>query len=179
MFSPQSWLSDGGKEVPMYSGEHVEARLQDAMAADPNTAPAVVLSPEVQALVARREAVAGLRKALEGLVAPVESLIKARCKVSKVEGSELETAQGVYEERVGKIDTVLDGARELARTVDGDGAWLGVVEAMGKEAKAEMRTKKQLLLFSELARKHGQDLAKVHKAMLVEIKELKAQQAES
>lgn len=167
---------EGGKEVPIYTDEYVAARLAAAMEADPNSTPAApeVFSPEVTALMARREAAGALKKVLEGLAGPVESTIKARVKLSKAEESDREAAQRSYDAALEKVNAALATGMELAGAIGIDGPWPQVVADVGKEAKAEMRTKKQLIAFLAITKTQGQELFKLQKAMLVEIKELKA-----
>ena len=171
-------------EVPMHSEEHVEARLVEAIARDAaqlgiTEAPAgpEAISPAVQALMDRREAVGGLRKAIEGLVLPVESSIKARCKLAKAQEATREAAQAGFDVVIKRIDDAMSGALLLAIQIDesanGD-KWQQVVAEVSKEAKAELRTKKQLVAFSDFARKQGQECVKLHKTLLSEIKALKA-----
>jgi len=166
---------DGGKEVPMYSEEYVASRLDQAIAEDPNcVAAAEVLSPEVEAMVARREATAALKKALEGLTVLVENSIKARVRLSKADENNREMVQGDFNRAVEKLDVALEHGEKLAVEIDaGDGPWKQVITGVAQQAKSEMRTKKQLMVFSELVRKHAQELFQLQKAMLADIKEAK------
>ena len=134
-------------EVPMYSEEEVEARLVEAMARDaaqlgiPEAAPEPeVVSPEVQAVMDRREAAGKLKKALEGLALPVESSIKARCKLAKADEAAKEAAQASFDATIAKIDEIMASAGELAAQLDtGEDVakWQQVVSEVSREAKAD------------------------------------------
>merc|ERR1712159_725073 len=80
--------------------------------------PPEVLSPEVEALMVRRDAAGSLKKILESLTAPVESTIKARVKLSKAEESTREAAQCGFEKAIEKLDAALADAAQLAAVVD-------------------------------------------------------------
>ena len=164
----------------MYSDEYVAARLDQAMAEDPNCSNITeVLSPEVEAIVVRREAAAALKKSLESLTGSVEVVIKARVKLSKAEEDSRDTCQRAFNAAAENLDSVLQCALMQANTVDaGDEAWHKVMLNVAQQARSEMRTKKQLMVFSELIRKHAQELFKLQKAMLAEIKQLKSQATE-
>jgi len=172
----------GGKDVPMYSEAEVQARLDAAMAEDPNSNPPApeVLSPAVQEMMARREAAGSLKKALEGLTLPVESSIKARCKLAKAETDSKEAAQAAYDAVMAKVEVALSAAQELAVKVDGEGSeWQDVVKNLRVEATSEMRTKKALMSFTESSKKQAQGIFKLQKAMLADIKSVKAQEKEA
>jgi len=172
-------------EVPMYSEEEVEARLVEAMARDaeqlgiPAAAPEPEpVSPAVQAVMDRREAAGKLKKVFELITIPVESSIKARCKLAKAEEATKEAALANFEATMAKIDDLIGAsASALAAELDAGeegGKWQQVVAEVSREATAEMRTKKQLVAFTELAQRKGKECFKLTKALLAEIKALKA-----
>ena len=127
--------------------------------------------------MARREAAGRLKKALEGLTLPVESSIKARCKLAKAEEATKEAAQAGYDAAMAKVNAALSAATELAVTVDGDASeWQEAVKQLGVEATSEMRTKKALMAFTESSKSKAQGIFKLQKTMLADIKRLKAEE---
>jgi len=163
-----------GPELAAYPAEE-EATNSDAVIPEP------VMSAEVQLMTKRRGAAGDLKKALEQLVVVVEATIKGRVKASKAEGEAAQSAQAAFQGSLQELDVALQEATNLAEVV-GTGEvreWQLKVEEVAQAARAEMRTKKQLMGFSELVRKQGQGLFALQRTMLQEIKELKRRELEA